>query len=324
MTAAKELSHLGATHGYRVWSSDAVPVSEQFAFWCDSADEVFGPIRITGHGEGGFRAEIVQTHVGAFTVSSVEAGPHVAERDQRMAERDTTGRVYVNVPRSGALHGHQHARDIAVGDGMIGIIADGTPGKVHATKEFTQYVLGIPAELVAPRMADAALAGVARGTIPMLVAHLTDYLFHHAADFGPADARQVTHHMIDLVVASFGPATALASGRSALILQSAMDRAVLTLGDYNLGADSLAAHVNVSRRTLEKLFAERGTTVAHWILERRLERCRVDLVSPDCAAKSTEVIAQGWGFADRTHFSRVFKERYGLSPATFRRGRTLD
>lgn len=319
MTVMEESSSLGAAHGYRVWSSESLPESEQFAFWSESIHEVFGPMRVDRGGSGAFRTEIAQTRVGAMTISSIQAGAHHAERDQRLANMDTSGLVYINVPRAGVLLGRQYSRDIAPGIGVLGMISGSSPAMVDATDEFSQYVIGLPAELISPRLADASAAGVASGALPALLAQLTDYLFHHAAEFGPAEARQVTRQVADLVVASFGPSTAHASGRHALILQAAMDFAESALGEYDLGPESLAAHVNVSRRTLEKLFADRGTTIAHWILERRLERSRDDLSSVECAVKSIEAIAQSWGFADRTHFSRVFKLHYGTSPAAFRR-----
>ncbi len=319
MALTEESSELSATPGYRVWSSGSLPEAEQFGFWNETVQEIFGPVRVLRQGSGGFRMEVAQTRVGAMVISSVRAEAHSAERDQFMANQDTAGRAYINVPRLGVLSGHQYSRDIAPSIGVLGMIAGSAPATLRAEEEFTQYVIGLPAEFVIPRLADSAAAGIASGALPNLLAQITDYVFHHSTEFGPADAAQLTQQFVDLVVASFGPSTAQKSGRSALLLQAAMDYADATLGDAGLSTDVLAAHVNVSRRTLEKLFADRGTTVAHWILERRLERASEDLVAPECSLKSIEAIAQGRGFVDRTHFSRVFKARFGVSPAAFRR-----
>jgi transcriptional regulator GlxA family with amidase domain len=108
---------------------------------------------------------------------------------------------------------------------------------------------------------------------------------------------------------------------SSLRLQAAMDHAENRLADPGLNSASLALHLNVSRRTIEQLFAERGTTVGRWVLERRLERARADLERNSMAGLTIEDIAQRWGFVDRTHFSRVFRGQFDVAPGAYRRSR---
>ena len=73
-------------------------------------------------------------------------------------------------------------------------------------------------------------------------------------------------------------------------------------------------------RYLHLLFSRFGTTVSRWILERRLERCRRELVVTGPHKNITEV-AFKWGFNDAAHFSRVFKKRYGVPPREYRGGK---
>ncbi len=56
-----------------------------------------------------------------------------------------------------------------------------------------------------------------------------------------------------------------------------------------------------------------------FIRERRLERCREELSNPRLANRSIGEIAYAAGFADLAHFSRRFREAYGLSPSDYRR-----
>jgi AraC-like DNA-binding protein len=78
-----------------------------------------------------------------------------------------------------------------------------------------------------------------------------------------------------------------------------------------------AAH-HISTRCLQKLFAAAGITVAGCIKERRLERCRHDLEDPSLLRDSIGTICARHGYIDSAHFSRLFKQRYGLSPRAFR------
>ena len=82
----------------------------------------------------------------------------------------------------------------------------------------------------------------------------------------------------------------------------------------------LAAQAGLSIEAFIRWFkAATGRTPAAFVAERRVrEACRRLAFSED----SIEQVAEGVGFANRHHFSRVFKHYAGCGPAQFRRGRT--
>ena len=49
-----------------------------------------------------------------------------------------------------------------------------------------------------------------------------------------------------------------------------------------------------------------------WTLAQRLRGCQQDLARRD--GRSIGEVAYGWGFNSLSHFSRVFKQHYGLRP----------
>ena len=71
-------------------------------------------------------------------------------------------------------------------------------------------------------------------------------------------------------------------------------------------------------RYLYKLFEHRPSGVAAWIRERRLERCRRDLLDPALRTQPVSTIAARWGLTDPAHFSRAFRAAYGVPPAEYR------
>ena len=68
-----------------------------------------------------------------------------------------------------------------------------------------------------------------------------------------------------------------------------------------------------------KLFAAAGQNFSTYLRTRRLERCRLDLTSPMFASLSISEICFRWGFNGSAHFSRAFKDRYGVSPRDYRK-----
>ncbi|MFJ7217725.1 helix-turn-helix domain-containing protein [Amycolatopsis sp. NPDC098790] len=91
----------------------------------------------------------------------------------------------------------------------------------------------------------------------------------------------------------------------------------LRLRDPELDVDRIAAEHHVSRRTVYRLFAGAGESVAAYIRARRLDRCRADLIGrPDL---SVAAICERWGAGEPKHFARKYRARFGESPGDTRR-----
>jgi AraC-like DNA-binding protein len=79
-------------------------------------------------------------------------------------------------------------------------------------------------------------------------------------------------------------------------------------------AGDLARLLGVSLRTLQRYFrAKYNCTVSDWLRELRLEFARARL--PSC--ESVKEVAFDLGYKQPSHFTRDFKQRFGVSPRTF-------
>ena len=92
----------------------------------------------------------------------------------------------------------------------------------------------------------------------------------------------------------------------------------------NLQRDKLTpseiAHANgMSERHLHRLFSESGTSVCRWIREARLDRCAAQLTAKGQEDMTITRIAFEAGFNDAAHFSRVFRQEFGVAPSQYRR-----
>ena len=90
------------------------------------------------------------------------------------------------------------------------------------------------------------------------------------------------------------------------------------LGDPDITPARIAQIEGISERYLQKLFEGSGDNFTHYLRERRLQRCWADLGNASEAHRSVSDIAFGCGFSDAAHFSRSFRDRFGLSPRAFR------
>jgi AraC family transcriptional regulator, positive regulator of tynA and feaB len=89
------------------------------------------------------------------------------------------------------------------------------------------------------------------------------------------------------------------------------------LQDPGLNATTIAAALHVSKRTLYRLFAENGDSLAAYIRRERLRRAKWELEAR--AAVSIREVALRWGFLNGGHFAKLFLEEFGSRPSDHRR-----
>lgn len=89
------------------------------------------------------------------------------------------------------------------------------------------------------------------------------------------------------------------------------------LGNSDLTIESVAFDTHVSERTLNRLFAGENTTAYKWLWQQRLTASHRLLITNK--SKSVSDIATDFGFKNLSHFSRSFKDYYGMTPRETRR-----
>ena len=90
------------------------------------------------------------------------------------------------------------------------------------------------------------------------------------------------------------------------------------LNDPQLSPGFIADALDISPRYLHMLYKPEGETVAQTILRRRLEESRRRLTDTANAGLTVSEIAYALGFNSATHFGRVFKEKYDVTPTAIR------
>jgi AraC-like DNA-binding protein len=136
-----------------------------------------------------------------------------------------------------------------------------------------------------------------------LVSSLTRELARHLDDWDVAAGPRLGSAVMDL----FTVALADRLDRNKELLAGTSQRALLTrihafieahLDDSELSPGTIAAAHFISLRYLYKLFELHERSVAGWILQRRLERCRRDLLDPNFAEAPVSAIAARWGITN--------------------------
>ncbi len=134
---------------------------------------------------------------------------------------------------------------------------------------------------------------------------------------------RLVEQALDLIALSFcadanDAARTLSSPRATALLRlkAAIDA---RLSDPDLKPTAAAAAAGISVRYANDLLSGEDFSVERYILHRRLERCRSTLADPLQAHRMIGEIAFSWGFSDHSHFTRRFREAFGMTPGDCRR-----
>ncbi|MGW9136943.1 helix-turn-helix domain-containing protein [Streptomyces sp. NPDC055681] len=146
----------------------------------------------------------------------------------------------------------------------------------------------------------------------------------HQSHIGDRLARNAVDLLAALVTGFVEREQADASGVGAQTLSRIRAFIELHLPDPDLSPESIALAHHVSVRYLHKLFQSEGTTVSQLIRLRRLEACRYELGRSPRRRLAVAAVAHRWGFASASHFSRVFRAAYGMSPSEWRASAWAD
>jgi AraC-like DNA-binding protein len=155
------------------------------------------------------------------------------------------------------------------------------------------------------------------------ISALARHIGRHRAGYDPTERARLATALMDLLIVALAGrldrgATIAPDTRRRALLASVQAFIEQRLGDTRLSPSAIAAAHHISIRYLYKLFETQETSVAGWIRQRRLERCRRDLLDPALADWSVTAIAARWGLTNAAHFSHLFRAAYGLPPAKYR------
>jgi len=309
-------------------TSDVAPARRHDA-WRAVVCDTLGPLDFHSDPDVPLVGQIEAGQLGPVNVGKVDTStPHSVHRTPGLIRRDDRELYRVVLPLTGNLRLVQGSRMTQLRAGQFALYDFAKPYELHYDSAVQLAVFGFPSDFLAlPPDTVASLAAVPIAADDGMGALAVPLLRRVSADleaYQPASAARLGTVLMDLVTA----AVAERAEQAALLPAESAERTLLLrihafielhLGEADLSPADIAAAHHVSLRQLHRLFAAQDTTVAAWIRQRRLDRCRRDLADPGFGSVPVSAVAARWGLAEPSHFSRLFSRRYGLPPAEYRR-----
>jgi AraC-like DNA-binding protein len=128
----------------------------------------------------------------------------------------------------------------------------------------------------------------------------------------------VVTHIHDLVALAISDCAALGESSASAVVaarhSAAIDHIAAHFHDPELSLEVVARCQGISPRYLQHLMTSSGTSFTERVNELRLQRAFALLIESHCSARRISDIALEAGFSDISHFNRLFRTRFGVSP----------
>jgi len=306
------------------WTTDGLPPRRQFDAWREVIVDAHLGWDIPKIACDRFPAFMRQHRLGGVRLTDCSAAATVSgTRGRRqMARDDEAWLTVVMVAQGSETLRFGDDRELRLDAGMFTLWDSTQPMAFQTSDDLRQMSMLVPqAELLRrlPRVRDLVGRPMdgRHGAGALFVEHF-QLLLRRFGEL-PAGAREVAlGGALDLLGACLGAQPA--PGLRQVAREQLLRHIERHLGDPALGVAMLARRFRMSERNVHKLFEGTGETVSGRIRDRRLAMCRRDLEAPAMAARPVAEIARHWGFADPSHFSKVFRAAHGVSAREWRAG----
>ncbi|MGV9263347.1 helix-turn-helix domain-containing protein [Kitasatospora sp. NPDC003701] len=279
-----------------------------------------------------FAASIAGHRLGPLRVSSIVAGSWPVAHGRSVVLCGREDHITLVLPQHGTatlqLDGHR----LPLRPGTFAVARAGRPVVLEVSDAYSGTAFHWPREAAGVAEEDLLeLSGTAFGTdtgTAALVAAYLGRLARPVVSLDPQLAGRLATTALDLLTVLAHEHRRRAVGPVPEELRATIARTkeyiLRRLGDPGLTPETIAAAHHFSVRYLHKLFQHEGVTVGRWIQRRRLEMCRRDLARPSARPATVAAVAGRWGFVSTSHFSRVFRAAYGVTPRDWQAGTRED
>lgn len=214
----------------------------------------------------------------------------------------------------------------AMRPGDLAVNANGLPYSIQYTRPSRRLLLQIPRQIFHERILgrrEREIKALHLGSsgLASVITSMFESLNSEAEMLPEIDQYTLAESFLELIGAVIRAASIdKARPKSS---QAALMRRILAYMDQNytdceLTPEKVAEANGISMRYLHRIFQQSGMAVSKWIWERRLKATREDLLDPAKEKMRVSEIAFSRGFNDPAHFSRSFRDRFGISPSKLR------
>lgn len=292
---------------------------EKYQQWLAQINQVCGSFAARPL-PGQFIGELETSYARSLKLSTVTAAGVNLFRTRQEIKTSNDAWFYTVFQLEGQATLEQDDKQIVIDAGDITLIDASRPCSIYWHDKSRQISLLLPRQILEQqcRFQEVSCAHKLSRTLPTV--QLSYRLLQESMDNAQLSEME-SEAALEAMVCLLRPA--FQQRESAPPRKERQFQNVLSLIDSHIQSEALrpewiATESGMSVRSLYRMFADKGLVVAQYIKNRRLDLCAQVLRATGDDEKLAG-IGYSWGFADHSHFSTAFKQRFGVSPGEYRK-----
>ncbi len=310
----------------KVISTAAVPRSAKVSYWTDINRLLFTPLGVEPANLESFEAKAEYEALGPTGFARVCSTPAQVRCTEEDVSKITRRRFSVNMVANGHVLFNHYGREIELEENDFVLMDNTCPSQSWITEPTESMILAIPDTLLKSLIPyPEQLCGLhmpGQYGFGRMVSSMLRSIWEQIEEGVPDDTGAViAKHFMDVLVTSYAlnhhsdaEGSAIANTRRIRIKRFIETQ----LRDPELSAGAVADAFKISPRYLRMIFAKDNESVSSYILRRRLEECAREMRSSLSRSRTITEIAFGWGFNGAPHFTRSFRDHFGMTPKEYR------
>lgn len=312
-----------ATAMSETFSTQLIPAADRIAAWEWNARRFCGECRFHFPNRRRFHGSMASKNLSGIGLSLFSSSALSFQKFPTVSAHSENRFCTVITQLEGARWYSQNDAVVVLKPGDSTLIDSAAPWSSDCLGDCIRLYLRVPRWLIEDRLRTTMLPSARRISVATApggtLFRLATSLYREADGLNREEGAAMLEAYFGVLSGCLGiPRTDTGAGNSDRILACIETFIEGHLAESTLGPIEVAAAVGISVRHAHRLFAKKGCTIGDWIRQRRLERCRADLAAPRSRERTITDIAFGWGFSESAHFSRSFKQQFGICPRTFR------
>jgi len=263
---------------------------------------------------------------GGLIVYDINIDPVIIERNPNHIDEDANQDYFLTTLLSGRVSIQQADSNYVLEPGHLALMSGGLPYTIKYEVPSRRLIVRIPDHVFRERLLSCN-QNVVIGSLPneglgRIVNELLKSVAFEAQTLSITEQYTLTQSLLELTGALTRSSIKSHKLKPASKQSALLNRIYAYLEenfmDSDLTPEKVAKANRISTRYLHSLFSQSGTTLLKWVWERRLRAARNDLLDPSQVQSRISEIAFRRGFSDSAHFSRSFRNRFGISPTELR------
>lgn len=312
---------------FETFATDGLEPGRRLEFWNEIACQTFTPVVSDPVDLSTFAARLTRTEVGGLRISEVRSQPATIRHTLTQVARSHASSFFLVVQLEGSSCNRQNGREARLLPGDFTLCSSALPYEMRLPTAARRLVLGVSDDALRRHLACAdAVLGLRmpgdRGMSGLLSEFVRSLWTANLDTWGPAVTARLSYTVLDLIAAAY---SLIPQARHEVASLASAHRLRIAgyieahLRDPALDPQRIAEACGITPRYLHHLFAQESETVTQYIQRRRLEESARALVAAPLRGRLVTEIAFDYGFNSLTHFGRVFRNHYGITPSEYRR-----